>query len=236
MPLSSDWYDVTPGMPFADNSAGDISAADLRDFAQDIADNAVAAEWFQLTSEDVPESDAEYTPALSTNDTPVTFWMTANDPAGPQGTASSMWTAQAFDAAPANAAVMLYTGTMDQLLHVSWVDTTASQPTVTLTNVTSGCTVQPVVWIGNTATTGNEYAAGRIGVTTATGETTPEGVDISSSVVLPFISPIRYVKLGVRINPPSGSSIQYAATPPEVDFGTTTGLVVARPAATGASL
>jgi hypothetical protein len=236
MPLSSDWYDATPGMPFADNSAGDISAEDLRDFAQDIAENGVAAEWFQLSSEDVPESDAEYTPSLSTNDTPVTFWMTADDPLGPQGTATSVWSAEAFDAAPANAAVLQYTGTMDQLLHVSWVDTTASQPTVTLTNVTSGCTVQPVVWIGTSATLGSEFAAGRISSTTTTGETGPEAIDISSSVVLPFISPNRYVRLGVRINPPSGSAIQYDAIAPEVDFGTTTGLVVARPAATGASL
>lgn len=222
--LDSSWSAVDG--PFADNVAGLITAETLRDFAADVGSDAVNAEWFETLSADVDES--QYTTDVV--DTVVDVWFADADPA-PTRTRSASWTVGEVDDSGLGAAIWEYEETGTALLHVNFQDTTNGAPVVALQGLEADVLVQPIVSVGTLASVDTGTWVTHVigaGETDGTGGSVTHSISASASIMLP--ASYRFVRLGIRLTPDSGSYVADDASL-VCDFGDTEALVVARPLA-----
>ena len=240
MPLDPKWARNDLTDPFADNSTGAITASDLRDFAADITTDAVAADWFVISSGAI--STGLYA-GWTTQDQSVDVLL--NGDSGHTITSSGGWVHSTWAAVPDNgndeAHTAQYQGqdysgtavptTPNLLLYVSIFSTDGTAPTVTLNDSTDGVRITPIVRFHNDAdftTPTSVYNAGRSGIWTAANGP----VDLTGTQLLKFpsLSPL-FMQLGFRLDPAAGEMLQDGALP-TLDISDLNFLIVARTAAT----
>lgn len=219
MPLDEMWYGNSDGDPFADNAIGAIAALTMREFATDVAANASTADWFQTTSGNLDLT--QY--ALGNANQSEIIWFRGGNSTNYAYEGSALWAA-AYDAnfTGKEQAYFTYSGDVDSFLYIS-----LNPAIVSVTNIASGTTIQPVVQMGAFFGSGTTYNCGRTSLTDASSDT----VDITDTHVLRFdatTTPV--VSLGLRFTPPTDSELNPSGNP-TIDLSGLSALVVVRPAA-----
>lgn len=221
MPLDPLWWGNTPNVsPFRDNVDGLITAGTLRSFAEAVALNVAAVDWY------------EYIPGATNSGAPY-VWDQINQSevvwfAGEgTGQLSASWQ---YAATPDGEAYFEHaSGSTSVIVEVSVAGT------VVVSGLTSGTTLTPVMWSGPSLAAlefstpipiGSPVTAGS-GLETLTlrGEgfsrlTTSGGVSLT----------------GILLQPPSGAKIESSAESVSLDFGGMTTLAITRQAAQASSI
>lgn len=218
MPLDEKWTNNSTG-PFRDNSLGEITASDLRDFAGEVADEAIPADWYQIDTGDIDEGFYTFTSV----GTSVDLGMSALG--GGSVVGSSEW-AHALS----EPLVSSYTpATLSRyFLYVSFFGQDGLTCDVDFNNASTNLQVVPIITFGDSAAfdgTTEIRTAGRSAVYTGT------PVDLTGTQLLTFPSTsLPFVKISLRLNPAVGSAVEDGGTFSIVDDNIRV-LVVARPAA-----
>ena len=221
MSLNTKWWansGTQVAAPFKDNDVGGITAASLREFAEDINLNGLPAEWFLLESGPINEALPDYVTDFAASGTAMHVWFaeTGSSIARSSGFQTSLDADPSYDAH-----TMEYVGGGTNFIHV-----TITSSDIDLSGIRNGTEVRPVVWLGTAANTGVVYSAGSPLVTTTSD--TAESLDLTSSTVLPLFTQ-SFVRLGIRLTPPGATTV--ADGSPSINFNNSSGLVMARPAA-----
>jgi hypothetical protein len=219
MPLSSEWWANAPGeSPFRDNVDGAITAETMRDFALAVSTEAASDDWFTYRP-GVTNLDAPYVwDAPSESET---VWFVDGGP----GQASSDWS---YDTDPDGQAQFAYTGGVPVLVQVT------VSGSISVTNVTEGSTVTPVLrWATSAAALGEDdnqtlFIGSPVSVPDSS---IPVLLSVSGagSVRFPAIGGV--LQTGLLFVPPSDSAIQASGSVINLDLDGVSTLAIARQAA-----
>jgi hypothetical protein len=196
MPLDPSWWAV--GGPFADNTTGDITAQDLRSFAQEVGTEGRSADWFNYEP-DLYYDAIEY----KTVDLAQTIWF--NLPASPTFYEQSINWSSSTDAG--SRTVWNYISDEEMFLYVSLVP-----GSLTLTNIGEDVSITPIVVISEDDAESPVYVGATKNVwpidkTQTTSSAGTVSVDLNLTKFLRFPSAHRSVRVGVLLTPPSGEPI-----------------------------
>lgn len=196
MPLDPSWW--AAGGPFADNTTGDITAQDLRSFAQDVGTEGSSADWFNY------EPDLFYDAVqYKTVDLAQTIWL--NLPAVPTFYEQSINWSHSTDAG--SRTVWNYTSDEEMFLYISLIP-----GSLTLTNIGADVSITPIAVVSADDTEGPVYTGPTKNVwpidkTQTTAASGTAYVDLNLTKFLRFPAAHRSVRVGVLLTPPSGEPI-----------------------------
>jgi hypothetical protein len=219
MPLDQRWYSNASNAPFRTNSDGAITAATLREFAEEVATEVASDDW------------AEYSPGPANLGDPYVWDETSTSevlwfPVDGSGQVTDNWE---YGENARGEAYLTYTTGLRALVAV----TLSAGEGLFVDGVTVGTTVTPVMFAGDPALPDDYTVMGSsVEITESPTTLRPSG---SSQLLLPAAS--TSVMAGLLFTPPTGSSIEASGGTFEVDDTAELSLlVVARPVKTPSNI
>jgi hypothetical protein len=218
MPLDQRWYSNASNAPFRTNTDGAITAATLREFAQEVATEVASDDW------------ASYTPGPANLGIPYVWDGTSTSevlwfPVDGSGQTTDNWE---YGENTRGEAYLTYTTGLRALVSL----TLSAGEGLLVDGVTVGTTVTPVMFAGDPELPDYTVMGAPVEITTSPATIRPSG---SGQLLLPAAA--TSVMVGLLFTPPTGSSIQASGQTFEVeDTVELSLLVVARPVKTPSNI